>query len=278
MYKKLMATRAMVEANDTVMATLGEYDALWDGVLAPEIVDAEYYDWDDDLKHPFILTSIVKMPVPLKYHSYPPLVEGLARNDALDALKAVVVEKGGRYIYRHQDGELRESLMSIELDWDGGFDHPIDIGDDEGDDERAITYLLRPSVGAEHIARCEARDLLLDVVVAAVLRNWLCKLDHIDIDEGFYDCPFQWGDLGEHTDRGDRAFNGHVPYEIGVENIARCEARDLLMTLVSRIGRAHEYLQFPLRDINVDGMLHDCPGISMSSDFIMFGYPEDSSW
>ncbi len=34
----------MNEATDALMATLGEYDVLWDGVLSPEIVDAELYD------------------------------------------------------------------------------------------------------------------------------------------------------------------------------------------------------------------------------------------
>ena len=32
---------------DALMATLGEYDALWDGVLPPEIIDAEFYDCPD---------------------------------------------------------------------------------------------------------------------------------------------------------------------------------------------------------------------------------------
>jgi len=34
----------LMEATDALMATLGEYDALWDGTSFPEIVDAEFYD------------------------------------------------------------------------------------------------------------------------------------------------------------------------------------------------------------------------------------------
>ena len=32
------------EATDALMATLGEYDVLWNGTLNPEIVDAMFYD------------------------------------------------------------------------------------------------------------------------------------------------------------------------------------------------------------------------------------------
>ena len=35
------------EATDAVMATIGEYDTLWDGTLLPEIIDAEFYDCPD---------------------------------------------------------------------------------------------------------------------------------------------------------------------------------------------------------------------------------------
>lgn len=37
----------VTEATDALMATLGEYDALWDGTLPPEIIDAEIYDCPD---------------------------------------------------------------------------------------------------------------------------------------------------------------------------------------------------------------------------------------
>lgn len=35
-------------ATETLRATLGEYDALWDGELFPEIVDAEFHDCDPE--------------------------------------------------------------------------------------------------------------------------------------------------------------------------------------------------------------------------------------
>jgi hypothetical protein len=38
---------SQAEATDAIMATIGEYDALWDGELFPEIIDAEYYDCFD---------------------------------------------------------------------------------------------------------------------------------------------------------------------------------------------------------------------------------------
>lgn len=239
------------EATDTVMATLGAYDALWDGVLTPEIVDAEYYDWDDDPKHPFILTRIVKMPVPLKYHSYPPLVEGFARNEALDVLmatlgeydtlwdgelipeivdaefydcfddsifnspfkrvvklpvrllyqqeprllqkiarfeamdvlKAVVEEKGNRYIYCHHSGELRGRLMSQELDWDGKYDCPLDVAWDE----RAI-ITLEPSIGLKHLERDEAMDTLI-ATVAELGLAFGGPLWELSIEGVLTDCP-----------------------------------------------------------------------------------------
>lgn len=171
------------EATDTVMATLGAYDALWDGILAPEIVDAEYYDWDDDLRHPFILTRIVKMPVPLN-HSYPPLVEGFARNEALDVLKAVVEEKGNRYIYCHHSGELRGRLMSQELDWDGKYDCPLDVAWDE----RAIITLEPPSIGLKHLERDEAMDALI-ATVAELGLAFGGPLWELSIEGVLTDCP-----------------------------------------------------------------------------------------
>ena len=36
------------EATDALMATLGEYDVLWDGTLLPEIIDADFYDCPND--------------------------------------------------------------------------------------------------------------------------------------------------------------------------------------------------------------------------------------
>jgi hypothetical protein len=75
----------MNEATDAVMATLGEYDALWDGMLFPEIVDAEFYDcpnpWND--------WSPI-LPGSLFSHLDPDLIQALDRFEALNVLIEVV--------------------------------------------------------------------------------------------------------------------------------------------------------------------------------------------
>lgn len=73
------------EATDALMATLGEYDALWDGTLAPEIVDAEMYDCPDSggLFSP-------TLPSLLCFHNDPDLLQVFDRDEALLILIEVV--------------------------------------------------------------------------------------------------------------------------------------------------------------------------------------------
>jgi len=74
----------MNEATDALMATLGEYDALWDGTLPPEIIDAELYDcpregpWD------------TLLPSPLCFHNDPVLIQLADRHEAMLTLIEVI--------------------------------------------------------------------------------------------------------------------------------------------------------------------------------------------
>lgn len=186
--EQLMATRAIIEANDAMLVTLCAYDALWDGVLPPEVIDAEMYDTP-------ALTTHVRLPVNLVLARIQPTIVQIGdRREAFNTLVAVVVERGGRYIYRHQDGELRHSLMSWELDWDSQFDHPIDERGGEGDDERALT-LLGPSVGLslglKHLERDEAMDALLATVCEIAIPYLDAPFLEINIDGSFHDCQLK---------------------------------------------------------------------------------------
>ncbi len=68
----------------TLMATLGEYDALWDGELFPEIVDAEFHDCPDEVDHgPFF-------PAPLCHQDNPSLIQVYDRYETLMVLMKVV--------------------------------------------------------------------------------------------------------------------------------------------------------------------------------------------
>ncbi len=72
------------EATDVLMATLGEYDALWDGTLSPEIIDAEFYDCPDEVDHgPFF-------PAPLCHQDNPSLIQVYDRAEAICTLIEVV--------------------------------------------------------------------------------------------------------------------------------------------------------------------------------------------
>lgn len=258
------------EATDTVMATLGAYDALWDGVLTPEIVDAEYYDWDDDPRHPFILTRIVKMPIPLKYHSYPPFMEGLARNEALDVLMATLGEYDTLW-----DGELIPEIVDAEFydcfD-DSIFNSPF---------KRVVKLPVRLLYQQEprllqKIARFEAIDVLKAVVKALVdnipgvvktvnktgfvVSLLPCALNYDGIH---YDYPIVW------TDRHERANILFKLSQIGVEHTAQCEARDALIATVSALGLA--YIDAPLMELNLEGVLTDCPFDGPSDNLVLFG-------
>ena len=73
---------------DVLMATLGEYDALWDGELFPEIVDAECYDCPIRPIH-----TLGKLPL----MSTPPIFrQTLDRWEALTTLLATVGELATR--------------------------------------------------------------------------------------------------------------------------------------------------------------------------------------
>jgi hypothetical protein len=97
---------------DAIMATLGEYDAPWDGTLTPEIVDAELYDCP---REGLWATSI--LPPPLCYHNDPCLIQMAARYEALLTLIEVVkvhVENSldAPLFYEEVDGELYDCPLS----------------------------------------------------------------------------------------------------------------------------------------------------------------------
>jgi len=70
-------------ATDTLMATLGEYDALWDGMLFPEIVDAEFHDAEPD-------QPLASLPLELYIYYDRQLTQNLDRLEALAALMGTV--------------------------------------------------------------------------------------------------------------------------------------------------------------------------------------------
>lgn len=68
-------------ATQALLATLGEYDALWNGVLFPEIVDAGYYDCPSF--PPFIVDALTLMTSPV-------VQQIIDRTEALDTVLATV--------------------------------------------------------------------------------------------------------------------------------------------------------------------------------------------
>ncbi len=74
----------MNEATDAIMATLGEYDAFWDGTLSPEIIDAEFYDCPNEVDHGPLF------PAPLCHQDNPSLIQVYDRAEALLTLIEVV--------------------------------------------------------------------------------------------------------------------------------------------------------------------------------------------
>ncbi len=78
------------EAVDAVMATIGGYDALWDGVLFPEIIDAEYHDCSETLP------IVWQTPGELVIMTAPAYVQRIDRVQALTTLLATVDELAKR--------------------------------------------------------------------------------------------------------------------------------------------------------------------------------------
>ena len=77
---------------DVLMATLGEYDALWDGVLFPEIIDAEYSDNFDKS-----VGIQVNMPSKLFLRYDIEINEEIDRLEAMATLLATVSELSQQY-------------------------------------------------------------------------------------------------------------------------------------------------------------------------------------
>jgi hypothetical protein len=100
------------EATDTIMATLGEYDALWDGELFPEIVDAELFDCFDKS-----VGVQVEMPVELFLRYDVEINEEIDRLDAMAALMGAVAAR--------VENSLDASLFSEGVD-DELYDCPLD--------------------------------------------------------------------------------------------------------------------------------------------------------
>lgn len=105
--QKLIEFIATIEAMDVLMATLREYDALWDGVLLPEIIDAEIYDTP-------VLTTYVRMPGRFAITELKSIIDQSDdRAKAMKALMATVGELGARY--------MDEPFIDINIDgsrWD----------------------------------------------------------------------------------------------------------------------------------------------------------------
>jgi hypothetical protein len=98
------------EATDVLMAVLGEHDALWDGELFPEILDAEEYDCTQD-------HYTVKLPDTLFAMIDPQIRDVYDRIDAIDCLMATVVALSEKY----PCGLIPEDLDGML------FDHPVII-------------------------------------------------------------------------------------------------------------------------------------------------------
>jgi len=106
MYESLMATRQFVEANDALLATLWGYDVLWDGVLPPEIVDAEFYDCPNLMGH-------IDLPYQLLFQRHPvtDIVQQRDHREALKTLIATVCEIAILYL----------DAPFLEINLDGSF-------------------------------------------------------------------------------------------------------------------------------------------------------------
>jgi len=110
-----------IEATNALMATLGEYDVLWDGTLLPEIIDAEFYDcpgssspWNSSL------------PINLCLGEDRELMNDLDRIEALEALLEVIKCYVGTCI----DAPLFSEEVDGEL-YDCSIEHwPIDSPQD----------------------------------------------------------------------------------------------------------------------------------------------------
>ena len=121
MYESLMATQPTIEANDALLATLCEYDVLWDGVLPPEIVDSEFYDCPNLMGH-------VDIPYPLRLQRQPitDISQQRDHREALNTVKGAVVARVGSLTDAWVKTGFEASLLSFCLTYDGlDFDHPI---------------------------------------------------------------------------------------------------------------------------------------------------------
>jgi len=97
------------EATDALMATIGEYDALWDGVLNPEVFDAEFCDCGD-------WGPSICLPVEMHMKSDPKLEQQFDRIQALAALMGTV----SAMVENSLDAPLFEEGVDAEL-----FDCPL---------------------------------------------------------------------------------------------------------------------------------------------------------
>ena len=111
--------------SEALMATLGEYDALWDGTLPPEIVDAELYDCPREGLWSTIL------PSPLCFHNDPCLIQMADRYEALLTLIGVIrcyVENSldAPLFSEEVDGELYDCPLDEDTFYDCYIDPPED--------------------------------------------------------------------------------------------------------------------------------------------------------
>ncbi len=162
----------MNEAADALMATLGEYDVLWDGTLSPEIIDAELYDCSGPIR------STIRLPVELCMTFDSHLTQQFDRMDALVTLMATLGEYDALW-----DGTLTPEIVDAELydcpqedPWNTILPPPLCFRDDPRLIQMADRY--------------EAMLSLIEVVKCYVI---MC-LDTWRISEEvhgrMYDCPY----------------------------------------------------------------------------------------
>lgn len=166
--------------NNVLTAVLSEYDALWDGTLFPEILDAEVYD---NIGEQFI----VGLTQQLCFQIQPDFVARLDRIEALIVSIAVVSALAER---------CKNELSSLGTDAIF-FDGPSEILDAEVYDclgERFIMNLpeqLCSQIQPDFVARLNRIEALIVsiAVVSALAEPYKNKIFSLGIDAIFFDGP-----------------------------------------------------------------------------------------
>ncbi len=105
----------MCNATNALMATIGEYDVLWDGKLFPEIVDAEFFDGCN-------LRGWVDLPERMFPGQMSIIKQQDDRVEALTVLKGVLAAQVGIYpgaaplFPKNMDAELYDCPQPLVLE------------------------------------------------------------------------------------------------------------------------------------------------------------------